>query len=83
MENTVPQARSITTIDKLEIGDRFVFAKDKKQRKFTKVAHEIERNKYTVRVYWALQDGQKYPVSLSSNTILKFLRRPEKTGTMP
>jgi hypothetical protein len=78
MDSTL-KLNSICTIDQLELGDRFVFAKDKKQRKFTKVEGKTKTTKYRTYVYWALQDGQKWPVSLSSNTVLKFLRRPENT----
>jgi hypothetical protein len=68
---------TITTIDKLDFGDRFVFAKDKLQRKYTKVHHEARRTQWRTYVYWALEDGKKHPVSLSNTTLLKFLRRPE------
>lgn len=68
------ERNTITTIDKLLIGDRFYKKTDRTKTVYTKVSVKPMANKYRVLTYGALKDGERHPNHMSTDTLLVFLR---------
>ena len=74
------ERNTITTIDKLEFGDRFYKASDKTRKVYTKVPVRPLKNKYRTLQYGALKDGEKFPNHMTVEIQLVFLRHAETVG---
>lgn len=68
------ERNTITTIDNLQLGDRFYKVADSKKELFTKVHVKPLKNKYTCLKHGAIKDGEKFPVHFKTDTKLVFLR---------
>lgn len=68
-----------TTIENLQIGDRFYKANDRHKTMFTKVQHESKVTHYQTYQHWALKDAERYPLAMKADTQVVFLRHVQAT----
>ena len=68
------KSKQLTTVDQLQIGDRFYKAGDQKKKVWTKVHHETKVRNYQTYKHWGLPDGEKWPQALKGNSPVVFLR---------
>jgi hypothetical protein len=71
------ERNTVTTIDVLQMGDRFYKAGNAKKEMYTVVKVKPLKNKYFILVYGALKDGEKYPVHIKKETKLVFVRHAQ------
>jgi hypothetical protein len=69
----------LTTIDSLEIGDRFFLASDKKKITWSKVQEAKKVTQFQTYTNWGLKDGHNLPLAMKKETKVVFLRRPSAT----
>lgn len=65
---------TVTTIDKLQVGDRFYKAADRQKAVWTKVQHDVKITNFQTYKYFALKDGSRHPEAISKTTSLIFLK---------
>lgn len=68
------ERNTITTIDKLEIGDRFYKLNDKKKVCWTVVEAEKKTTYFRTYRFFAMKDGENFPTPTNKDTQLVFLR---------
>ncbi|WP_346237745.1 hypothetical protein ABDK00_001545 [Niabella insulamsoli] len=68
------ERNTITTVDKLQLGDRFYKANDKNKTVLTKVESEIKVTIYRTYRHFAKTDKEKFPQPINANTRVVFLR---------
>lgn len=71
------ERNTLTTIDKLQVGDRFYKANDKKKEVWEVVEHETKQTHFQTYRFWATNGKLKYPEPVKKNTVLVFLRSKE------
>jgi len=64
----------LTTIDQLQIGDRFYKANDKKKHPYTLTECDAKKTFFRTYKYFATKDGERNPMPLVSTTQVVFLR---------
>lgn len=67
------ERNAVTTIDKLQTGDRFYKTNDKNKTVFTKVDYGLNKEKY-----FAVKDGLHWPDPINKTTPVVFLRHADK-----
>lgn len=68
------ERNKLTTVDQLQIGDRFYKAGDQKKKVWTKVHNQAKVTNYQTYNHWGVPDGEKWPQALKGNSPVVFLR---------
>lgn len=68
------QHLELTTISKLQIGDRFYKKTDRKKVKYTKVLHAAKETPYYTYTNWAKADGNVAVLAFKFDSPVIFLR---------
>lgn len=72
------ERNTVTTVDKLNLGDRFYCLSDKKKQPYTVVESKYKITKYQTYKHRALKDGERHPVFLNATKQVVFLRSTNK-----
>ncbi len=73
------ERNTVTTIDQLQVGDRFYKANDKNKRMFQKVkagsnGEKYVRTRYKTYSHFAKADKELHPVMIERTTAVVFIR---------
>lgn len=75
------EKNTLTTVDKLQIGDRFYKAGDRKKELWTKVEAQKKVTYFQTYVHWAKKDKEVHPQALKANSPVIFLRHALEDAT--
>lgn len=68
------ERNTLTTIDKLNVGDRFYKVKDKNKTVWEKVAHEIKQTNYQTYSQFATKGKDPHTYAFRKDAQVIFLR---------
>lgn len=68
------ERNTMTTVDKLRIGDRFYRASDKNKTMWTKVEAPVKKTFFQTYRHHARKDGDKYAIDVRSDLQVVFMR---------